>query len=225
MPISETPEWRALAEHHERVKDTHLRTLFADDPDRGTTLALRAGDLYLDYSKNRLTRETIDLLVALAERAGLQERTEAMFRGEHINTTEDRAVLHVALRDPPTSGPPADGQDARPAGGRPATARMSAPTCTRCSAGWPTSPTGCAAASGPGTPASGSGRWSTSASAAPTSVRRWPTWRCATTPTGRRPSASCPTSTRPTSSRPPAISTRPRRCSSSRRRPSRPWRR
>src|SRR3954466_4809312 len=113
MPISETPEWRALTEHHERVKDTHLRTLFADDPDRGTTLALRAGDLYLDYSKNRLTRETIDLLVALAERAGLRERTEAMFRGEHINTTEDRAVLHVALRDPATSGPAVDGQDVR----------------------------------------------------------------------------------------------------------------
>src|SRR4051812_28841691 len=113
MPISETPEWRALTEHHERVKDTHLRTLFADDPDRGTTLALRAGDLYLDYSKNRLTRETIDLLVALAERAGLRERTEAMFRGQHINTTEDRAVLHVALRDPATSGPAVDGQDVR----------------------------------------------------------------------------------------------------------------
>src|SRR4051794_10295862 len=113
MPISETPEWRALAEHHERVKDTHLRTLFADDPDRGTTLALRVGDLYLDYSKNRLTRETIDLLVALAESAGLRERTEAMFRGEHINTTEDRAVLHVALRDPATSGPAVDGQDVR----------------------------------------------------------------------------------------------------------------
>src|SRR3954463_1144504 len=113
MPISEPPEWRALAEHHERVKDTHLRTLFADDPDRGTTLALRAGDLYLDYSKNRLTRETVDLLVALAERAGLRERTEAMFRGEHINTTQDRAVLHVALRDPATSGPAVDGQDVR----------------------------------------------------------------------------------------------------------------
>src|SRR3954466_11493178 len=113
MPISETPEWRALTEHHERVKDTHLRTLFADDPDRGTTLVAPPGDLYLDYSKNRLTRETIDLLVALAERAGLRERTEAMFRGEHINTTEDRAVLHVALRDPATSGLEVDGQDVR----------------------------------------------------------------------------------------------------------------
>jgi glucose-6-phosphate isomerase len=113
MPISETPEWRALAEHHLRIKDTHLRQLFADDPDRGTGLAVRAGDLYLDYSKNRLTRETIGLLVSLAERAGLRERTEAMFRGEHINTTEDRAVLHTALRDPRTSGLEVDGQDVR----------------------------------------------------------------------------------------------------------------
>jgi glucose-6-phosphate isomerase len=113
MAISETPEWRALAEHHQRIKDTHLRQLFAEDPERGTGLTVRAGDLYLDYSKNRLTRETIDLLVALAERAGLRERTEAMFRGEHINTTEDRAVLHVALRDPGSGGLEVDGQDVR----------------------------------------------------------------------------------------------------------------
>jgi glucose-6-phosphate isomerase len=113
MPISETPEWRALAEHHVRIKDTHLRQLFAEDPDRGTDLTVRAGDLYLDYSKNRLTRETIDLLVSLAERAGLRERTEAMFRGEHINTTEDRAVLHVALRDTRTTGLEVGGQDVR----------------------------------------------------------------------------------------------------------------
>src|SRR4051812_39953337 len=113
MPISEFPEWRALTDHHERIKDTHLRRLFADDPDRGTALTVRAGDLYLDYSKNRLTRETIDLLVALAERVGLRDRTEAMFRGEHINTTEDRAVLHTALRDPRGSGLEVDGQDVR----------------------------------------------------------------------------------------------------------------
>jgi glucose-6-phosphate isomerase len=113
MRISETPEWRALADHHLRIKDTHLRQLFADDADRGSELAVRAGDLYLDYSKNRLTRETIDLLVSLAERVGLRERTEAMLRGEHINTTEDRAVLHVALRDPRTTGLEVDGQDVR----------------------------------------------------------------------------------------------------------------
>src|SRR5687768_15981698 len=113
MAISETPEWRALTEHHLRIKDTHLRQLFADDPDRGTELTVRAGELYLDYSKNRLTRETIDLLVSLAERVGLRERTEEMFHGEHINTTEDRAVLHVALRDARTTGLEVDGQDVR----------------------------------------------------------------------------------------------------------------
>jgi glucose-6-phosphate isomerase len=111
--ISESSEWQALAEHHREVRDRHLRDLFAEDPARGEHLTCRAGDLYLDYSKNRLTPETIRLLVALAERAGLREHTEAMFRGEHINTTEDRAVLHVALRDPATSGLEVDGQDVR----------------------------------------------------------------------------------------------------------------
>jgi glucose-6-phosphate isomerase len=111
--ISDSAEWKALAEHHREVRDRHLRDLFAEDPARGEELTARAGDLYLDYSKNRLTRETIRLLVALAERAGLRERTEAMFGGEHINTAEDRAVLHVALRDPATSGLEVDGQDVR----------------------------------------------------------------------------------------------------------------
>jgi glucose-6-phosphate isomerase len=111
--ISDSAEWQALAEHHREVRDRHLRELFAEDPARGEELTVRAGDLYLDYSKNRLTRETIRLLVALAEKAGLRERTEAMFSGEHINTAEDRAVLHVALRDPATSGLVVDGQDVR----------------------------------------------------------------------------------------------------------------
>jgi glucose-6-phosphate isomerase len=111
--ISDSAEWQALAGHHQEVRDRTLRELFADDPARGEELTVRAGDLYLDYSKNRLTRETIPLLVALAERAGLRERTEAMFGGEHINTAEDRAVLHVALRDPATSGLDVDGQDVR----------------------------------------------------------------------------------------------------------------
>jgi glucose-6-phosphate isomerase len=113
MGIRNSAEWQALAEHHRELRDAHLRDLFAEDPTRGTDLTVRAGDLYLDYSKNRLTRETVRLLAALAERAGLRERTEAMFRGEHINTTEDRAVLHVALRDPRTSGLEVDGQDVR----------------------------------------------------------------------------------------------------------------
>ena len=111
MRISETTEWKALAQHHREVGDRHLRDLFAEDPERGSALTARAGDLYLDYSKNRLTRETIRLLGALADRAGLRERTEAMFSGQHINSTEDRAVLHVALRDPATGGLEIDGQD------------------------------------------------------------------------------------------------------------------
>src|SRR5918997_674577 len=111
MGISETAEWQALVEHYREVQHRRLRELFAEDPDRGRELVCRAGDLTLDYSKNRLTRETVRLLVALAEQAGLRERTEAMFRGEHVNTTEDRAVLHVALRDPRTSGLDVDGHD------------------------------------------------------------------------------------------------------------------
>jgi glucose-6-phosphate isomerase len=113
MGTSDSAEWQALAEHHREVGDRHLRDLFAEDPGRGTDLTVRAGDLYLDYSKNRLTRETVRLLAALAERAGLRERTEAMFSGQHVNSTEDRAVLHVALRDPRTSGLDVDGQDVR----------------------------------------------------------------------------------------------------------------
>jgi glucose-6-phosphate isomerase len=111
--ISASPEWQALSEHHRAIGGVHLRDLFAEEPGRGEELTCRAGDLYLDFSKNRLTRETVRLLAALAERAGLRERTEAMFRGEHINVTEDRAVLHVALRDPGSGGLEVDGQDVR----------------------------------------------------------------------------------------------------------------
>jgi glucose-6-phosphate isomerase len=111
MGVRDSAEWQALAEHHREVGERHLRDLFAEDPGRGTDLTVAAGDLYLDYSKNRLTRETVRLLAALAESVGLRERTEAMFRGEHVNTTEDRAVLHVALRDPATSGLEVDGHD------------------------------------------------------------------------------------------------------------------
>jgi glucose-6-phosphate isomerase len=98
--LTSTPEWAALASHYESLGSTHLRDLFAADPGRGTRLTLEAEGLYLDYSKHRVTDETILLLVALAERAGLRERIDAMFAGEHINVTEDRAVLHVALRAP-----------------------------------------------------------------------------------------------------------------------------
>ena len=109
--IDQTPEWQALAAHRAELGATTVRELFADDPDRGRTLGVQAGDLYLDYSKNLLTARTVQLLVALAERAGLRERIEAMFSGEHINTTEDRAVLHVALRMPRTETLVVDGQD------------------------------------------------------------------------------------------------------------------
>src|SRR5215471_18327883 len=98
--LRQRPAWRALEEHHEELREVHLRDLFASDPVRGERLTLEAAGLYLDYSKNRVTDETLRLLVQLAEESGLRERIDAMFAGEHINVTEDRAVLHVALRAP-----------------------------------------------------------------------------------------------------------------------------
>jgi len=96
--VTATPEWADLAAHHRDVADLHLRDLFADDPDRGTRLAVEAGDLYLDLAKHRATDETLRLLVRLAEARDVPGRFAAMFAGERINTTEDRAVLHTALR-------------------------------------------------------------------------------------------------------------------------------
>jgi glucose-6-phosphate isomerase len=98
--LRQSASWRALEEHHADIADTHLRDLFAGDPDRGGRLTLEAEGIFLDYSKNRITDETIDLLVSLATERGLRERIDDMFAGEHINVTEDRAVLHVALRAP-----------------------------------------------------------------------------------------------------------------------------
>ncbi len=114
MTITETSEWQALAAHHAGVRTGHLRDLFAADPGRGEAMVVSAGDLYLDYSKNRLTAETVGLLVALARRAGVPECIEGMFAGEHINTTEDRAVLHVALRAPEGTSIVVDGVDVVP---------------------------------------------------------------------------------------------------------------
>jgi glucose-6-phosphate isomerase len=94
------PEWAALETHHEKIRDVHLRTLFADDPRRGERLTREAAGLYLDYSKHRVTDETIRLLVSLAQSSGLRARIDAMFRGEAINVTEGRPALHVALRAP-----------------------------------------------------------------------------------------------------------------------------
>ena len=108
------PAWAALAAHHAKVRDVHLRALFAEDPKRGERLALEAASLYLDYSKNRVTDETLRLLLALAEAAGLRARIDAMFSGEQINVTEQRAVLHVALRAPRGRRILVDGQDVVP---------------------------------------------------------------------------------------------------------------
>ena len=99
-PLTRRPAWQALEAHHRQVRDLHLRQLFADDPQRGTRLAVEAAGIYLDYSKNRVTDETLRLLVRLAEESGLRARIDAMFRGDKINVTENRAVLHVALRAP-----------------------------------------------------------------------------------------------------------------------------
>ena len=94
------PAWASLEQHYQTVKDVHLRQLFAEDPKRGDGLAIEAAGIYLDYSKNRITDETLRLLLQLAEEAGLWDRIEAMFRGDSINVSENRAVLHVALRAP-----------------------------------------------------------------------------------------------------------------------------
>ncbi len=110
-PLRERPAWAALEAHHAEIAHTHLRDLFAADADRGERLAAEGVGIYLDYSKNRVTDETLTLLRRLAEESGLAERTEAMFRGDHINTTENRAVLHVALRMPRGRSLVVDGVD------------------------------------------------------------------------------------------------------------------
>jgi glucose-6-phosphate isomerase len=116
MPATLTrrPAWKALEAHHRSIREVHLRQLFADDPRRGERLALEASGLYLDYSKHRITDETMRLLVALAIECDLPARIEAMFRGDKINVTEQRAVLHVALRSPRTATILVDGTNVVP---------------------------------------------------------------------------------------------------------------
>src|SRR6202790_1691850 len=106
--------WEALQAHYKTVREIHLRKLFADDPARGERLAVEAVGIFLDYSKNRVTDETIKLLVQLAEESGLRTRIDAMFRGRKINATEKRAVLHVALRAPKGSSIVVDGENVVP---------------------------------------------------------------------------------------------------------------
>jgi glucose-6-phosphate isomerase len=113
-PLRSRPEWKALEAHYEAFRDVHLRDLFAKDPARGERLTAEAAGLYLDYSKNRLTDETLTLLLALAEATGVRARIEAMFAGETINVTESRPVLHVALRAPRTTSIVVGGENVIP---------------------------------------------------------------------------------------------------------------
>jgi glucose-6-phosphate isomerase len=113
-PLTERQAWKALAAHYESAARLHLRKLFADDPKRGEHMTAEAVGLFLDYSKNRITDETLKLLLQLADESGLRERIDAMFRGEKINVTENRAVLHVALRAPRDTSIVIDGENVVP---------------------------------------------------------------------------------------------------------------
>ena len=99
-PLTQRPAWKTLGTHHKKIQNLHLRELFADDPKRGERLTVEAAGLFLDYSKNRITDQTLKLLLQLAAESGLRDKIDAMFNGEKINITENRAVLHVALRAP-----------------------------------------------------------------------------------------------------------------------------
>src|SRR5215470_7576514 len=110
-PLPERKSWQALMRHYDEIAGRHLRELFADDPGRGERLTAEAAGLYLDYSKNRITDETVRLLLQLARERGVTERRDAMFSGDKINITEQRAVLHVALRAPKGTRILVDGQD------------------------------------------------------------------------------------------------------------------
>src|SRR5678816_2605304 len=112
--VTERSAWKALVAHHQKIRDLHLRKLFADDPTRGERMTAEAVGLFLDYSKNRITDETLKLLLQLADQSGLRERIDAMFRGHTINVTENRAVLHVALRAPKGASIIVDGENVVP---------------------------------------------------------------------------------------------------------------
>ena len=114
-PLTKRPAWKALAAHYEKMRGLHLRELFAGDPKRGERMTTEAVGIYLDYSKNRITDETLRLLLLLAEQSGLRARIDAMFRGDKINITENRAVLHVALRAPRAATIVIDGKNVVPA--------------------------------------------------------------------------------------------------------------
>src|SRR5437899_9266406 len=114
LPLVDRAAWKALQGHAEQIRGRHLRELFAEDASRGERLTAAAEGIFLDYSKNRVTDETLKLLVQLAKESGLRARCEAMFTGEKINITENRAVLHVALRAPKSEKIFVDGEDVVP---------------------------------------------------------------------------------------------------------------
>src|SRR5262245_31450015 len=114
LPLTARQSWKALEAHRNSIGERHLRTLFASDATRGKRLTAEAAGIYLDYSKNRVTDETVALLCRLAQECGLRERIDAMFRGDKINVTENRAVLHVALRAPRGTSIVVDGKDVVP---------------------------------------------------------------------------------------------------------------
>jgi len=142
QPLTERRAWKALGKHFSEVRTLHLRELFAADPKRGERMTVEAVGLYLDYSKNRITDETLELLVNLADESELRARIDSMFKGEKINITEGRAVLHVALRAPKGATITVDGENVVP---------------TPCSIRWPICPTASAAVLGRATPASAFG--------------------------------------------------------------------
>ena len=169
-PLDRMPAWQAVMAHHATIRDRHLRELFADDPGRAERLTAEGAGLFLDYSKHRVSDETMALLLAVARAAHVEERRADMFGGVRINRTEDRAVLHTALRTPADGHVVVEGHDV---------VRKS----TRCWTGWAPSRSRCASASGRASPASRSAAWSTSASADPTWGPPWRPRPCATTPT------------------------------------------
>jgi len=113
-PLTKRKAWKELQTHYKKISDVHLRNLFADDPQRGERMTAEAANIFLDYSKNRITDETVKLLINLAEESGVRSRIDAMFRGEKINVTEKRAVLHVALRAPQGDSIVVDGENVVP---------------------------------------------------------------------------------------------------------------
>jgi glucose-6-phosphate isomerase len=111
---TQTKNWQQLAAHFKKIKDVHMRDLFAQDPQRFSKFSIRFNDILVDYSKNRVTEKTLALLLALADEIGLRDAIDQMFRGQKINETEDRAVLHIALRHRDNTPIPVDGNDVMP---------------------------------------------------------------------------------------------------------------